>query len=123
MSQAWQKQSKIDWVLIVSEFEKRGHLAQISIQRYDPKLATNHNLVYFLIIVLAQTTILYLPSGTRAMPVRVAVPPCEAFTFIHSIRHSLREREAWSHDLNVTVATEVAQRASKTDLQLEPTAK
>ena len=57
------------------------------------------------------------------MPVRVAVPPCEAFTFIHSIRHPLREREAWSHDLNVTVATEVAQRASKTDFQLEPTAK
>ena len=99
----------------MSGFEKRGHLAQISIKRYEPKLATNHNLVYFLITVLAKTTILYLPSGTRAMPMRVAVPPCKASTFIHSIRHSMREREAWSRDLNITVAMEVAERASKTD--------
>ena len=67
----------------VSGFEKRGHLAQISIERYDPKLATNHNLVYFLITVLAQTTILYLPSGTRVMSVRVTVSSCEVSTFIH----------------------------------------
>ena len=91
---------RIGWTIIyvnlpyVSRFEKRGHLAQISIERYDPKLLTNHNLVYFLITVLAQTTILYLPPGTRTMPARVAVPPCEESTFIHSIRHSLHEWEA-----------------------------
>ena len=95
--------------LYVNGFEKRGDLAQISIESNDPKLATNHNLVYFLITVLAQTTILYLPSGTRTMPVRFAVPSCGPFTFIHSIRRSLHEREAWSRDLNVIVATEVAQ--------------
>ena len=97
----------------MSGFEKKGHLAQISIERYDPKLATNHNLVYFLITVLAQTTILYLPLVQERCPCILLF--LHASTFIHSIRYSLREWEAWSRDLNVTVATNVAQQASKTD--------
>ena len=47
----------------------------------------------------------------------------EASTFIHSIRRPLRVTEVWSHDANVTMAMDVAGRVSKTDFQLEHSAK
>ena len=49
----------------------------------------------------------------------------EAPTFIHSIRRPLQLHvtKVWSHDVNVTMATEVARRASKTDFQFKRLAK
>ena len=44
------------------------------------------------------------------MLVRAVVAAREASTFIHLIRHPLRVTEVWSHDANVTMATEVAWR-------------
>ena len=54
---------------------------------------------------------------------RAVVAAREASTFIHSIRRPLRVTEVWSHDANVTMATEVARRASRIDFQLERSAK
>ena len=57
------------------------------------------------------------------MLVRAVVAAREASTFIHSIRRPLRVTKVWSHDANVTMATEVARRASRLDFQLERSAK
>ena len=54
---------------------------------------------------------------------RAVVAAREASTFIHLIRCPLRVTEVWSHDANVTMATEVARRASRIDFQLERSAK
>ena len=52
------------------------------------------------------------------MLVRCVVVALEASTFIHSISHPLCVPEMLSHDANVTVATEVAGHASKTNFSL-----
>ena len=57
------------------------------------------------------------------MLVHAVVAAREASTFIHSIRRPLRVTEVWSHDANVTMAMDVAGRVSKTDFQLEHSAK
>ena len=57
------------------------------------------------------------------MLVRALVAAREASTFIRSIRRPLRVTEVWSHDANVTMATEVAWQASRLDFQLERLAK
>ena len=54
---------------------------------------------------------------------RAVITPHVAFTFHHLMSHPLREPVEWSHDANVSMATEVARQVSNTDFQLERTAK
>ena len=84
---------------------------------------THRNFVNFLISILEQTTILCLPSDTRVMLVCAVAAAHKVSTVIHSICHPLHVLWMCPHDANVTVAIEVAQRASKIDFQLERSAK
>ena len=97
---------------IVTGFRKTDLMGILFVFSYKRKCTLNEILVNVQIMPPLKTTILCLPSGVVAMLMRAVVTSGEAFAFLHSIRHSLRETEACSHDADVAMTTKVDCRSN-----------